>query len=129
MTSFRTELETVWVNDHTNQTVIPLDEDAINQIVSLVDGLIPEKKVEGSYFDSDAFYFDKGFDNAIDTIRQKLKGEGIVSKAKIEMIPQIVVPPRDESTCEHVWSWHTYVLGASVITKKLCFYCKKVEDV
>lgn len=51
-----------------------------------------------------------------------------MSKAKLVKTLEIVVEPRDEATCEHHWNWYTYVMGMQVITKKLCFYCKKVED-
>lgn len=51
-----------------------------------------------------------------------------MSKPKLQTIQQLVIPPRDEKDCEHDWSYHTYWYGAQIVSKKLCFYCKKVED-
>lgn len=51
-----------------------------------------------------------------------------MSKAPFEIVPQIVFTPKDPETCRHLWSWHTYAVGMQIVTKKMCFYCKKVED-
>lgn len=51
-----------------------------------------------------------------------------MSRTKIELVPQLVIPPRDQATCQHTWSYHTYTLDGMVTSKKLCPYCKKVED-
>lgn len=46
----------------------------------------------------------------------------------VKMVEMPVFPPRDQATCKHHWSWYSYWNGYTVVTKKYCFYCKKVED-
>lgn len=29
----------------------------------------------------------------------------------------------------HLWTYHTYAIDGNITSKKLCFYCKKVEEV